>query len=110
MRRETLEMTGTEEVKTCFRIGGGLVGGLLLSFGRRGMKSRRRRGLGQRELGGVSVMGWAWRDCGSLRENARQTWMPREKRDVRATKKLRGRVRSVSRKDIRTELLAIPYN
>lgn len=63
-----------------------------------------------RELGGVSVMGWAWRDCGSLRENARQTWMPREKRDVRATKKLRGRVRSVSRKDIRTELLAIPYN
>ena len=35
MRRETLEMTGTEEVKTCFRIGGGLVGGLLLSFGSR---------------------------------------------------------------------------
>jgi len=57
MRRETLEMTGTEEVKTCFRIGGGLVGGLLLSFGRRGMKSRRRRGLGQGSLE-VSLL-WA---------------------------------------------------
>lgn len=82
----------------------------MLSFGRRGMKSRRRRGLGQRELGGVSVMGWAWRDCGSQRENARQAWMSREKRDVRATKQLGDRCRSVSEKDIRIELLAIPYN